>query len=105
MLTLKKVWLTKYDENSDLYSLTLESIGPEKNSGKKICVTENTFPANPTPEHPKRHVIVISLFDTDDLIILRNNIDNILHTNEVEIMNMAIKMENMNSVLNKEKSK
>lgn len=73
MLTIKKVWLTDHDPG--LWSMTIESKNADLINGGKVCVTENSFPNVPTPENPKRHVIVLSLFDDEDLLKIRDAID------------------------------
>lgn len=70
-MNVKKVWLTSHE--SDLCSLSIESEGKEK--WNQIHTSSDTFPANPTPENPARHVTVLSLFDTEDLLKIRNAID------------------------------
>ena len=70
---LKKVWITKNCER--LYSITLESSDPEL----PINAACMKFPNLPTPQHPLRHTTNIGLLNIDDLLDIRNAIDEFLH--------------------------
>ena len=74
-MSLKKAWITP--NVNDLASLSLESSsGTDKSN--QIYINELSFPVNPTPDNPKKHVINLGLFDIDELIYLRNIIDGYL---------------------------
>lgn len=65
MSNIKKVWTTEIGRG--LCSLSIESA----NADLPISIHEHTFPANPTPDHPKRHTINLGVFDDEDLQMLR----------------------------------
>jgi hypothetical protein len=71
-MMIKNAWITPHD--GGLASLSIESqhVSPVY---KRAHVTEAVFPANPTPEHPERHVVGLSLLDIEDFVTLRNAID------------------------------
>lgn len=69
-MTLKKVWLT---EHENLSSLSMESEDPSQ-PHTRIIFHESFHPANPTPEHPLRHVLVISCLTDEDLCKLHKAI-------------------------------
>jgi hypothetical protein len=71
-MMIKNAWITPHD--AGLASLSIESqhVSP---AHMRAHVTEAVFPANPTPEHPERHVVGLSLLDIEDFVTLRNAID------------------------------
>ena len=73
---LKKAWITPGD--GDFCALTLESaeVTPEY---RRLLVRESTHPANPTPQHPLRHAIVIPLLSDADLAAIYRVIGEYLH--------------------------
>jgi hypothetical protein len=73
---LKKAWITPGD--GDFCALTLESaeVTPEY---RRLSVRESTHPANPTPQHPLRHAIVIPLLSDEDLAAIYRVIGEYLH--------------------------
>jgi hypothetical protein len=73
---LKKAWVTEHD--AGLAMLSLECSNP---GGAGPHCDERTFPAKPSPEHPMRRVIVVGLLDEDDLILIRDTINEILVEN------------------------
>lgn len=75
MNSLKRAWLTPHD--AGLAALTVESGHPEIDY-KRIRAESRNFPAEPSPEHPLRHTIVLGLFDVDDLLKIRSAIDSYL---------------------------
>ena len=75
MKTLKKVWLTELGRQ--IYSLSIESASLVQH--EKLSIREMEFPNNPTPEHPKRHVVNIGLLGYDDLAQLHYEIEQILN--------------------------
>lgn len=75
---LKKAWITPNDQ-FDLHTLTLESKKTEP-IHERLWISESCHPANPMPEHPLRHVIVIHHFSTEDLTNLYNTIGNFINS-------------------------
>lgn len=63
MSYLKKAWLT---EQGNLFSITLESNQPETDY-TRIKTRVISFPEHPTPEHPLRHSVILSLFTQEDI--------------------------------------
>lgn len=74
MNTIKKVWLT--EQGMEIYSLSIESASLVQH--EKLSVRSEEFPTNPTPSHPKRHVVNIGLLGYDDLAQLHYAIEQIL---------------------------
>lgn len=64
-----KVWIHQFTEGSDLVSLSIESDGLKPED--IVSVTQSTFPA----ENPNRHVIVLGLFNTEDVNKLAQCLD------------------------------
>ena len=71
---LKKAWVG--EATRQLYSLSLESgiVEPDYN---RIKVNQHSYPANPTPEHPLRHVTVIQFLDQNDINKLAQLLDTV----------------------------
>jgi len=72
---LKKVWVTPRD-GSGLMALTLESSTP-CNETTRLSVREWLVPLKPSPRHPLRHTIVISLLGEEDINLLAQFLDTI----------------------------
>jgi len=77
MDTFKKCWIATQSRR-DIYSITFESENPSDLT-KKLSVNEMLFPAKPSLDHPLRHTINLGLFDSDDLIAIRDTIDKFLN--------------------------
>lgn len=69
-MTIKKVWLTEIEPFT---SLSLESADPLEEH-TRLHFREALYPADPTPENPLRHVLVISCLTDEDLAMLYNGI-------------------------------
>ena len=65
-MPVRQVWIT----DAQVCGLTTLSIESEHavNEYQRVISKEHTFPAEPTEEHPLRHVVMLSLFDSDDLL-------------------------------------
>ena len=66
---MKKAWIQQFTDGSDLVSLSIESDGikPEE----IVSVSQSTFPS----DNPNRHVIVLGLFNNDDINKLAQCLD------------------------------
>lgn len=66
MSYLKKAWVTdQSSRGASLYSLSLESEQPTDHN--RIKIREMFHPAEPTPENPLHHVLILSHLDQDDI--------------------------------------
>jgi hypothetical protein len=74
--TLKKAWLTEWPTADGLYTLSLESA--ETDQIHRLSADHRCFPANPTPEHPLRHVVKLALLSDDDLRSIRDAINGVI---------------------------
>jgi len=72
---VKNVWLT--DQEAGYFSLSFESKDPIT-PHHRLSIRENLFPKNPTQTHPLRHTVSISLLTLEDLILLRQKLDEFL---------------------------
>ena len=70
MANLKKAWLTESHILGTGFTLSLESAKVDPDY-EKLIISQSTFPDEPTDKHPKRHTIVIGLFDSDDLLKIK----------------------------------
>ena len=70
---LNDCWITDMDDY--WCSLTLESLYDEREPYNMIRSSTTLLPENPKTKKPKRQTIVLQLFDKDDLIKLKNVID------------------------------
>lgn len=84
MKTLKRVWLGNASERpgNNIWSLSMESEDVEPgNEHRRLNAVQNTFPKNPTPEHPQRHVTVLTYLGDEDLLAIRDAINEKLGEN------------------------
>ncbi|RQS39747.1 hypothetical protein [Burkholderia sp. Bp8990] len=78
MNTLKRVWWTDHSTpRNGICTISLESADATAEH-RRLRAEERAFPANPTPEHPLRHVVVLSLLGVDDVRMLRDTCNQIL---------------------------
>lgn len=75
MRKMKKCWIT--EQTSESVSLSFESMDPSEEH-TRLFVRELQFPSVPTPEHPRRHTLVLSLLGVEDLIEIRDTLDRYL---------------------------
>jgi hypothetical protein len=73
---LKKVWVTKCCER--LYSITLES----KCNESPVNAYSSVFPSQISNGQVQRHTLKIGLLDMDDLLDIRNTINEFLQQME-----------------------
>lgn len=64
---IKKAWITEHD--ADLVALTIESEHVHEKH-MRVKAYEMEFPEVPSPRHPLRHVVNISLLDEEDLKVM-----------------------------------
>ncbi len=71
---IKQAWV-----NLDRFSgsLTFESSYPDDES-RRLWVHDMTYPSNPSPSHPLRHVLVMHNLTKEDLVTIKNAIDDFL---------------------------
>jgi len=83
MSKIKKAWLTDQGfKRSIMATLSLESEHP-LDEIQRVRFSEMTFPQDPTPEHPLRHIVTIDGLDDEDLRKIRNAIDDFLGPDEL----------------------
>jgi hypothetical protein len=73
---IKKVWVTKNCER--MYSITLES----KYNESPIGAYASVFPSQMSDTQNQRHTLKIGLFDIDDLLDIRDTINEFLQRKE-----------------------
>jgi hypothetical protein len=84
MPSLKQAWVTPLlCSHQDLFSISLESEHVTEEF-RRIHQVENVFPAEPTPEPPLRHVMVISVLDLKDIVTLRDALNKICYQYNVD---------------------
>ena len=74
-MTIKDAWITRH--NPDLGVLSIESQNPEPGN-KRLQVASVSFSHTPSDYHPLRHVMTIGLLDREDLMKIRDAIDDYL---------------------------
>lgn len=81
MSAIKHAWITHHE--GDLVSLSMESetVEPEH---MRIKVSEQAFPEKPTKKNPKRHTVCLKLFTLEDLIKLRDVLDDYIYMEDDE---------------------
>lgn len=77
-MNIKQAWITA--RPTGLVSLSIEST--ETKLEKRIQCREAVFSAVPTPKNPLRHTLVMSLLTHEDLITIRDTINNYLQESE-----------------------
>lgn len=76
-MALKRAWITPQEGNLVSLSFESETVIPEY---MRVKVKEVVFPVNPTKEKPLRHTICLKLFTLQDLITLRETIDDYVYS-------------------------
>jgi hypothetical protein len=71
-MSIKKAWLTPWNKDGSLVSLTLESSGATSESGK-LNFREQEFPDRSTKE--PRHTVAISLLSDEDVVALHATLE------------------------------
>ena len=80
--SLKRVWFTLWPTSSRHLPRYTLSFGSERTDPKgRIQVNQNTFPANPDPDHQLRHVVTLSLLCREDIELLRDACNSFLKGN------------------------
>lgn len=74
---VKKCWVT---DHGALNSLTIEALVPERPE-MHIESESRVFPFRPTDEHPLRQVAVLHGLSDEDLLIIKEAIENFLRGN------------------------
>ena len=72
-MNINRYWTTEHD--SGTCTISFESLIDEKAPWNKLMVNVDSFPDKPTLEKPKRQVVLLSLFDDEDLWKLKKVID------------------------------
>jgi len=78
MRSLKSAWLTPLHDEP-LYILSLESVNPEPEH-MRLKARDLVFPVEPTKKNPRRHTVILSLLDVEDIRLLRDVLDRSLET-------------------------
>jgi len=76
MSAIAKAWITS-DERLDIHTLSMRSLTAYPDY-LRIHIHESTYPFIPTLENPLRHVVIINCLTSDDLLKIRDAINNII---------------------------